>query len=121
MARYDDVTRAGRSRLVPYREGERAQDRHHRRAQRARRAHSNMADWCAALGVRLTVHNRGHHWRFVLPDGRGIDWWPSSAKLVIQQRWRDGVHVHDYHQVKQIIAGLVKGEGEPDADHHQQV
>jgi len=116
MARYRDVTQAGRSRLVPYRRGEDARDRHRRRAQRNRAARGRMVSWCDAIGVRLTVHNRGHHWRFVLPDGRAIDWWPSSAKLIIDQQWRKGIHVHDYQQVKRIIAGLVKGEGDPDAE-----
>ncbi len=101
--RRDDHRSAGRSALIPFVPGEGASDRH------ARRLSVNVAEgrpaveaWCQARGLRLRVNNGGHHWIIDRPGWRA-EWWPSSAKLVIQQKWDRGVHVHDWQQALAII------------------
>lgn len=74
----------------------------------SRRLHFNlnrqpvMEEWCERAGVTITVTNEGHHWQFV----RGeviVEWWPSSAKCVINKNWRQGIHTHDVGQLQLIL------------------
>jgi hypothetical protein len=32
-----------------------------------------------------------------------VEWWPSSAKLVLNKKWGEGVHCHDYKQALRVI------------------
>ncbi len=99
-----DNRSAGRSEVVPFLAGEDASDRHARRHSVALEGEEGLRAWCEAWRVNFAVTNNGHHWRFNLPKGKVVEWWPSSAKLVVGQQWERGVHVHDYEQVKRIIA-----------------
>jgi hypothetical protein len=67
-----------------------------------------LSVWCKNNGLTLHVTNRGHHWQ-VRRDGFKADWWPSSAKLVIQGRWQQGIHAHDYQQVIRAIGKEIHG------------
>jgi len=31
------------------------------------------------------------------------EWWPSSAKLVLNKKWEEGIHCHDYKQALMVI------------------
>ena len=49
-------------------------------------------------GIKVEVLNHGHHW--ILTRGRHkIEWWPSTRKLVVDQRYNDGLEVADAFQM----------------------
>ena len=98
-----DTKKAGRSKLVPFVPGESPMDRHERRLRTNLEAIDDVRAWSKSRDVRFTVKNSGHHWIFE-KGKRIVEWWPSSAKLVVQKRWTKGVHVHDYEQAKQRVA-----------------
>jgi hypothetical protein len=98
-----DVRSAGRSSRIPYVAGEEAGQRHERRKAENVARVAYVEERCRALGVAVTIHNHGHHWQFRLPSGKLVEWWPSSAKLVVGQRWEKGVHVHDWEQALAIV------------------
>lgn len=94
---------AGRSPICPYIEGEEAGHRHYRRKLTNLDAENAVMEWCEARGIHLAIRNEGHHWEFRLPNGRIVEWWPSSAKLVIDKHWDEGIHVHDHEQARTIV------------------
>lgn len=71
---------------------------------RARRMGRNLAreetarQQAAALGFQLAVHNDGHHW-LLRNGGFTAEWWPSSAKLVLNRDYGRNIHAHDWLQV----------------------
>jgi hypothetical protein len=97
-----DRVSAGRSRIVPYRQGENSRSRHARRLSANLAEEANVRRWCEQRGLTLRITNEGHHWQ--ITDGHFLaEWWPSSAKLVIGKRWHHGIHCHDYKQVLKVI------------------
>ncbi len=105
--RYDDVNKVGRSALCEFRPDEAPQDRHLRRKRVAGEWRDTMRAELAQREIELTIHNDGHHWQMK----RGADyweWWPSTAKLVVNKKWAKGIHVHDYVQVLKVIDGGAK-------------
>jgi len=102
MSRYGDSKKAGSSKLVPYKHGEEPGERHARRLATNEKRLDEVREWCASEGVRLTVHNDGHHWIFA-KAGHTVEWWPSSAKLIVDKQWGGGTHVHDHLQAIKII------------------
>ncbi len=114
--RIPDATSAGRSDLCEWRPGEAPKNRHERRRRTAKRFRDALVAWCKEQGIELAVKNDGHHWH-MKKDGKVLaEWWPSSAKLVLRQRWREGIHTHDAKQVREILEQLLEKEkGEPKA------
>lgn len=107
MSKHDRRS-AGRSCLVPFDGGETPALRHERRWQAALEAREIVRAWCRAAGLGLRISNGGHHWVFTRGSLR-VEWWPSSAKLVVNQHYDDGVHVHDVLQLfDQLRSGLEK-------------
>ena len=106
MAKYNDTLSAGSSHLVPFIRNERPRKRHRRRLRINLKYEDEVAVWARLRGLKLRVTDGGQHWQF-----RGMyngyrfsaDWWPSSAKLVVNQRWDRGIHVHDYRQVQTVL------------------
>lgn len=100
--RYQDVESAGKSVLVPRRRRETMEQRHNRRYRSA----IEMVNWvrnkCAWNGWSLRVTNNGQHWQFRFGN-RLAEWWPSSAKLIFDKKWKKGVHVHDWEQALKVI------------------
>lgn len=94
---YGDRRLVGRSRRVPFRRGEAPMDRHSRRRQLNLDNQEAVCTFAERHGVEITIKNNGHHW-ILIKGGNRLEWWPSSAKMVWNQRWADGVHVHDYEQ-----------------------
>lgn len=92
------------SNLISYVEGEPPMQRHARRLEFNLKAQEWVREQTEKMGLALRVTNEGHHWQF-----RGIgydfkaDWWPSSAKLVLNSRFNSGIHVHDYERAMQEI------------------
>lgn len=112
MARYSDIRGVGRSKLIPRKQGETPEVRHERRLKANLSMKATLAAWCCERGVSLNTTNGGHHWQF-----RGkllADWWPSSAKLVINTKYDRGLHVHD---VTQVMCELEKVLGRNDGSH----
>jgi hypothetical protein len=106
MGKHKDVCTAGRSQLVPFRPGEAAMERHDRRLSVALDCEAIMRAWAAERGLTVRILNRGHHWLFE-KVGFIAEWWPSSAKLVVNRRYERGTHVHDREQAqRQILASL---------------
>jgi hypothetical protein len=107
MAKYADVKTLGSSGLVPYIKEEESYERHYRRFEAANNAMHDAIRWCRARGVSLTVSNSGHHWQFKgTAFGRRAraEWWPQTAKLVFDGKYRRGLHAHDWRQVVGEIA-----------------
>lgn len=102
MAKYGDAHKVGNSDLVPFKPDETPKERHERRKNAAADAQESIAKWCEEHTVEMIVSNDGHHWRF-LKEKNTVEWWPSSAKMVVNKRWKDGLHVHDFKQVISIL------------------
>jgi len=116
--KYADRRRAGRSATVPFVPGEDASSRHWRRKGVALDMLGEVRAWCHSHGVNVCPRNEGHHWTFTWCTGERrpdalyerskrvvhvAEWWPSSAKLIFQKLWRDGVHCHDWPQVRREL------------------
>lgn len=101
---FHDVSKVGRSDVVPYRPGEQPAKRHARRLYTNLKFQAKVRAWAKSHGIELKISNKGHHWRFILRDNVA-EWWPSSAKLVINKAYAAGIHVHDY---KQLMKQLTK-------------
>lgn len=103
---YADVAAIGRSDLVPFDPHETYKDRHRRRQSVASKSQEDMVQWCAERQIACAVKNNGHHWMFTGGDWV-CDWWPSTAKFVVNKNFQQGVHVHDIIQVKGILQEMV--------------
>jgi len=108
MAKYSDRRSARRSKIVPYIPDETPEHRHARRLGAAVRTADELREWCSANGWTFAVHNGVDHFAFRRGDTM-LDWWPRTAKLVINKQWNKGIHCHDYQQV---IKFLVKNSKE---------
>lgn len=115
MAKYSDHTKASsKARLCEYRNGESAEARHDRRYETAQKYQAVAKAWAEKHGWTFTVANDGHHFIFRRPgdpqDTPFAQWWPRSAKLVIQCQWKRGIHAHDVMQViREINARTTTG------------
>jgi hypothetical protein len=97
-AKYSDRFSAGRSKIVPFNPGEDPSDRHFRRKEANLARQNTVREFCQQNGIDLKVNNDGHHWIFSKGD-QLLEWWPSSAKMVKNKKWKQGMHVHDYEQL----------------------
>jgi len=77
-------------------------ERHYRRLDSNLSAREEMEWFCHKHNIKFRVRNDGHHWQFKKND-KLIEWWPSSAKLVVFQQWDRGVHVFDWQQVQRLL------------------
>lgn len=57
----------------------------------------------------MAIKNNGHHWQFRVA-GHLVEWWPSSAKMVVDTKWKNGKHVHDIKQLMKEIEGIIEKE-----------
>jgi len=105
MGKYNDSKKAGQSQFCPHKPNESASSRHHRRKQTAQQMINTLGRWCRKQGWALELHNNRHHWQIREEGDIIAEWWPSSAKLVIGEDYRNGVHCHD---VQQVISTLKK-------------
>lgn len=103
-----DVRSMGRSKIVPFVEGEHAKDRHERRLRvNLETGRVEVEEWCKPLGVTLEIKNGGHHWIF-RRDNWIAEWWPSSAKLVVGRSYGRGIHAHDWQQVTRLLSARLR-------------
>ena len=106
---FRDRRSAGRSQVAPYVPGESSGDRHDRRLRANLELEAAAARRAIELGLKLKIANDNHHWMFT-KGGFSADWWPSSAKLVINKQWTRGIHCHDYKQaLREIEQQMPKG------------
>jgi hypothetical protein len=83
--------------------GEGWKKRHSRRLHHNLDLETEAQSWCEERAIDLRITNGGHHWQFTLPSEDLVEWWPSSAKMVKNKRWRDGMHVHDWTQAQAVL------------------
>lgn len=76
--------------------------RHAARLQANLSGRASVEGWCSGRGVGLRITNGGHHWQF-RRGAKLVEWWPSSAKLVMNKRWNHGIHTHGYDQVLRML------------------
>lgn len=122
--RIKDKGSVGRSELIPYINGEAGGDRHQRRLGRNLQDETKVRQWCDAHNIRLDIKNYGQHW--ILDCGPSanqrdccngrliVEWWPSSAKMVIGKHWTRGIHVHDWMQLTRYIETKLLDTRPPD-------
>ena len=66
-----------------------------------------LYDHLKDMGWELRVTNHGSH--YIMTKGKNTaEWWPRTAKLVINKKWKGGIHCHDIHQVLGVIKTRVK-------------
>jgi hypothetical protein len=104
--RYVDVLSVGNSDIIPFDPNEDHRIRHARRHEEAEKSQAAMSAWCTTRKIHLEIKNFGNHWIFTAGDWV-CEWWPSSAKFVVNKKWRKGIHVHDYEQVKSVLQGMI--------------
>lgn len=107
MAKYQDRKSIGKSSIVPFVRGEHPKQRHDRRFNAALELQNHVKDWCEKNNVILKINNEGHHWIFTKTNFIA-EWWPSSAKLIFNKQWKNGIHCHDYSQVLALIEQKIK-------------
>ena len=103
MAKFRDKATVGRSAIVPFVPGESPQDRHYRRHKAAMDRLASVDAAICTRGYRIAIANEGQHWT-ISGDGSVWEWWPSSAKLVLNRNYRRGIHCHDTNQlIREIL------------------
>ncbi len=112
--RRPDARKYGPSELVKFDPTENYHARHERRKEVNLENKQVLENWCNVVGWSFEIKNEGHHWifqkAFVSKSSTGfsaetflVEWWPSSAKLVVNKQWDKGVHIHDYLQVRNFL------------------
>lgn len=101
--RFPDKYQVGKSNTVPYVPNESWNDRHYRRKQAALDRQKEIEEWCKLSRWRLLVTNEGHHWAFYTKQNKMVEWFPSSGKFVIGKQWKEGIHIHDVDQLREVL------------------
>lgn len=100
-----DARKWGASVVIKARNPDGSLDWHIRHARRLEVNLENrkvLENWCRSNRWTFEIKNNGHHWMF-RKTGVLVEWWPSSAKLVRDKQWTNGVHIHDYLQVRNFL------------------
>jgi hypothetical protein len=100
--RHRDVFGYEPSKLVPFVPDEEADDRHFRRYKFNLERSVDASGWCRENGIFLEIRNNGHRWTFRYKENT-VDWYPSSAKLIINRDWENGYHIYDWIQAREIV------------------
>lgn len=109
--RYRDVVSVGPSKSTEHLRNAPGCIRHRERLRIAYSCRHDAMLRVKEMGLVLAVNEQ--HWRVYFPDSTGssplVEWWPSTAKCVIFQRWGKGLHVHNAGQFLEITKRLVHG------------
>lgn len=100
----------GKSALIPKVRGEASKQRHQRRKGQNLNHIKEVGEFCSKNGIVLHVTNDGHHWQ-AIKGKRIVDWWPSSAKAIVNKNWGAGIHVHDWGQFIELLKKKFKIRG----------
>lgn len=112
MAKFRDKLSIGTSEICPKIDGEHPKVRHIRRKHFNLQFTNEVRAFCAIHNLRFSVKNFGYHWMVSQKgkNGKLVEWWPSTAKVVINKRFSQGIHVHDYRQFIEIIKKELLGK-----------
>lgn len=97
---------------IRYDPNEAPMERHDRRLSMNLEQEGVVRAWADEQGLALLIRNKGHHWTFQAP-GFVAEWWPSSAKLVLNKQWDRGIHVHDWPQARHEISRKMPKQRQP--------
>lgn len=76
--------------------------RRERRMERTSGLESEVRAWAERHGCSLRVSNDGHHWLFQTP-GFMAEWWPSSARLVVNRDYASHIHATHWAEVVAVL------------------
>jgi len=103
MAKYRDKTKTQLpAEICKYKRDERSGDRHNRRLETNKQYADKLRNYCRSNGLSFEIKNEGLHWQIKRGEVT-IDWWPSTAKMVVNQQYDQGIHVHDITQIKSYL------------------
>lgn len=102
MAKYRDNTKSNLTTEMHKQQGEHPKDRHERRLQVNKEHADILRNYCQSNGWRFAIKNEGHHWQ-IRRGNLILDWYPATAKFVVNQQWEKGIHVHDITQIKSYL------------------
>lgn len=103
MAKYRDKTTCKLpAEVVKFKKGEHPKIRHGRRLNENKEQADKLRNYCRSNGWGFDIKNEGHHWQMRRGDII-IDWFPATAKFIVNQQWTKGIHVHDITQVKSYL------------------
>jgi hypothetical protein len=97
-----DVINLGRSELVPYKFGEGFRKRHQRRMVANFSRLPVLQKFCNTFGITFIMQDSDRRWTFI-KGCKQVDWWPSTAKLVINSDWHSGLHCQDHWQCQSVL------------------
>jgi len=63
---------------------------------------AEVTRWAAQRGLTFRMFNDGHHWMFQKP-GLAAEWWPSSAKLVLNRDYLRDRHAPHWPRVAALL------------------
>lgn len=107
--RWHDKFTLGRPALAKYHPN--PLQRHENRLLTANATQRAAQAFCISRKVKLKVANHGEHWKFA-KNGTVAELWPSTAKLVLQQFWRQSIHCHDWFQLESVLNVIFPTVGE---------
>jgi hypothetical protein len=62
--------------------------------------------WCGENDVALRVLNDGYHWEFKLPNGRLVEWWPSTGRMVVDKKWGEAFMAMTWDLARLNVEGV---------------
>jgi hypothetical protein len=80
---------------IPLEPREYMRRRRERRLERNAKAADQAKTWADRHGFNFRVNNEGHHWMWQ-KGGFVAEWWPSSAKLVLNRDYARSFHAHNW-------------------------
>lgn len=87
--------------VIQYQNGEHHRDRHKRRLETNVELFKDEAvQWAETHDVFCRISNRGHHWKFQR-NGSHIEWWPESAKCIVNRSVE--MHIHEFPQLLVLL------------------
>ena len=102
MGKYQDRRKSRFETDIGYIKGESPQARHDRRQNHNITNVEKIRNYCKANGFKFQVSNENMHWQ-IKRGNLQVDWWPRTAKMVVNQKWKQGIHVHDIKQLKSYL------------------
>lgn len=83
------------------------QDRRQKRMNRCLTDSKLFAAFCVAEGYELKIKNEGHHW-IIKTKNHVIEWYPSSAKYILDRDYKNIKHIWKVDQLVKKITELEK-------------
>jgi len=58
-----------------------------------------VKEWAERHGFTLRITNEGQHWSFYKEGKQLFQWWPSSGRLVIDQKWTNALFARSANEL----------------------